>query len=564
MIGPAERVPAPARQQRGSGDACRHPPILDPSPHDWQAHVDRVIELRHADPEGCVRFATVALQAAEEHGAQAARMQMSYFLGFALHLLGRNDEAFRANDVTLKCARLLGDVGWEGRALMGLGTVFSAIGDHASAIDHYEQSLALRRAVGDRAGEAAVFTNLGEVYRLIGFEARAVELYGRARDLLRAEGRPAAVMVTNAALAELDRYRRLAETDPGTAVEAAEAAYRTALDAVRDADACDERRMAVGARLILAEAELALGLPADARGHVEDARVLLVRYADPQLQTNYLVTLAGLLRAEGRPHEAITVLREALARCEEKDHPRDRQKVLADLERSQEAVGDLAGALQTLRELHRSMMRTRDVEAERRAHVVQARMDVERARHAAEVERLRATRLEQQNRTLSRLAQEDDLTGLPNRRALEALLKERLEGDGDDDGGFVFALGDLDHFKRVNDRYSHQTGDDVLRQLGKLMTHGLRADDVAARYGGEEFAIIVDGSDPVVAAEVCERLRRHVQEHPWAQVHPELTMTISIGATAARPGDTTASLLARADAALYSAKTKGRNRVELG
>ncbi|HEY6793769.1 MAG TPA: tetratricopeptide repeat-containing diguanylate cyclase [Kineosporiaceae bacterium] len=562
MRSPAGGTPtAPAPAAAGEG-ACAHPAIGDGAPHEWSVHIARVIELRHADPASCVQFATAAVAAAHEHGAAAAELEMSYYLGFALHMLGRNGQSYTANEVALKLARGLGDATWEGRALMGHGTVFAAIGDYSTAIDYYEQSLKIHRALGDRAREAAVLNNLGEVYRAMGgFEVRAAELYRESRDLFGALGEPASIVVTNMALAELARYERLREADPDAASEALRAAYCTALQAVREADVSQERRMAVGARLVLADAEMALGRTGHARAHVQVAGELLARYADSQLEIDYRATLARLLRAGGRPGSAIQVLREALALCEEHARPLERLKVLRDLEGAQEAIGDLSGALHTMRELHRAALAMRDQETERRAHVVQAQLDVERARHIAEMERLRSARLEQQNVALSRLAREDDLTGLPNRRAWEALLVGRLQPWAG--RGFVCALADLDHFKAVNDRYSHQVGDEVLRRLGALMGDCLRAGDLAARYGGEEFAILVDGADRAVAAEVCQRLRLAVQLHPWRLVHPDLTLTISIGATVALPSDSITSLLARADSLLYVAKTKGRNRVEM-
>jgi diguanylate cyclase (GGDEF)-like protein len=551
--------PAPA----GGDGGCAHAEIGDHPPHDWRAAIARVIELRHADPARCVEYASAAVEAAREHAAVSAELEMSYYLGFALHMLGRNAESYAANEVTLKLARSLGDGYWEGRALMGHGTVFAAIGDYSTAIEYYEQSLKQHRALGDRAREASVLNNLGEVYRAMGgFESRAVELYRESRDLFHALGRPAAIAVTNIALAEFARYERLRDADRTAAAEAIQAAYDTAREAVREADESRERRMAVGARLILAETELVLDLGDDARRHVQDAGALLARYADSQLEIDYRATLARMLRADSRYGPAIHVLREALTLCEEQARPLERLKVLRDLEGTQEAIGDLAGALRTLRELHRSALAMRDQETERRAHLVQAQLDVERARHVADLERLRAARLEQQNEALSRLAREDDLTGLPNRRAFQALLEGRLEPWAG--RGFVCALADLDHFKRVNDRYSHQIGDEALRQLGALMRECLRTGDVAARYGGEEFVVLVDGADRGVAAEVCERLRQAVERHSWRLIHPNLRISVSIGATVALPGDSITSLLSRADALLYAAKTNGRNRVEMG
>ncbi|WP_174367384.1 diguanylate cyclase [Deinococcus sp. JMULE3] len=146
----------------------------------------------------------------------------------------------------------------------------------------------------------------------------------------------------------------------------------------------------------------------------------------------------------------------------------------------------------------------------------------------------------------------DPLTGLPGRRALHDL----LDGPHADLSVVYF---DLDHFKRVNDTYGHDVGDDVLRHVARGARASVRAGDRVGRWGGEEFLILVRG-DAGVAAQIAGRLREHLRAHP----HPVAgAVTISCGVAQRRPGEDTASALRRADQALYAAKRAGRDTIEL-
>ncbi|BAL96109.1 GGDEF domain-containing protein [Rubrivivax gelatinosus] len=158
-------------------------------------------------------------------------------------------------------------------------------------------------------------------------------------------------------------------------------------------------------------------------------------------------------------------------------------------------------------------------------------------------------------RQYSRLAETDALTGLPNRRALEAEFEARRGP-----GPLVLAVLDLDHFKRINDRFSHLVGDAVLRQAGALMAASLRAPDLLARLGGEEFVALA-ALPPDEAAGAFERVRRSLAEHAWGEIAEGLQVTVSIGVTAVSAGEDLIAALARADALLYRAKHEGRDRV---
>ena len=171
------------------------------------------------------------------------------------------------------------------------------------------------------------------------------------------------------------------------------------------------------------------------------------------------------------------------------------------------------------------------------------------------------------NARLEQLAQTDPLTQLLNRRALTERITAEMERALRYDSTLALLMIDLDHFKRVNDTYGHLVGDDVLRDVAKLLVDTIRVSDIVARYGGEEFLVLLPETDDAGAESFADRIRAAVEEHDFTDngEHPQLRLTSSIGVAmypAARI-ESVEDLFARADAALYRAKADGRNRVRL-
>jgi diguanylate cyclase (GGDEF)-like protein len=164
---------------------------------------------------------------------------------------------------------------------------------------------------------------------------------------------------------------------------------------------------------------------------------------------------------------------------------------------------------------------------------------------------------------LERLSRTDALSGLANRRALFEQFEKALGNSTRHSEPMAVALLDIDHFKKINDNYSHAIGDAVIKQLGAILTEQCRETDFAARYGGEEFACIFERCGLVDALNACERIRAAVEQFNWATIEPTLKVTTSIGMAEAmnKLADAKAALNA-ADEALYRAKRGGRNRVE--
>jgi diguanylate cyclase (GGDEF)-like protein len=169
--------------------------------------------------------------------------------------------------------------------------------------------------------------------------------------------------------------------------------------------------------------------------------------------------------------------------------------------------------------------------------------------------------IQEQADLLREVSIRDTLTGLYNRRYFdqqsEIMLKQALRYQHP----FSVMIGDLDHFKKINDTFSHAMGDEVLRQIGKILTSKLRASDVVARYGGEEFVIAFTETSLSQAQATCESLRQVIENHPWHELHPELKVTISMGLDASADLGDVHAMLKIADSHLYHAKHEGRNRV---
>jgi diguanylate cyclase (GGDEF)-like protein len=178
-----------------------------------------------------------------------------------------------------------------------------------------------------------------------------------------------------------------------------------------------------------------------------------------------------------------------------------------------------------------------------------------------------ATQAREEARRFRQQARTDPLTGLYNRRFVDEELPALL---GDVATGHLLAVAilDADGFKSINDNFSHEIGDQVIRILADLLTaavspggEGSTHRGFAARLGGEEFLVVLQGIGIRRAFSALESLRARIQRHDWNQLAENLTVTVSIGAIVATAGDTASVVLSRADRNLYAAKAAGRNRV---
>jgi diguanylate cyclase (GGDEF)-like protein len=299
---------------------------------------------------------------------------------------------------------------------------------------------------------------------------------------------------------------------------------------------------------------------------------------------------ARLLRLLGRNQLLLGQVPAALPLLEEAWHlARDETAVLLEagvlelLSLAHEQAGDAA---QALRHLRRAVMLREQEQHQatlRRVHEITAQQQVHDARQEARTQRTvadelaaalasarqaeaeKARLLEEladQTRALAQLAREDGLTGMANRRWFDDTWARELERARRHHHALSVAMLDVDDFKRINDRFGHAVGDQVLRRVAQTLRDNCRVNDLVARYGGEEFVLMFVETPQAGAEVLCEKLRQRVEGADWRAVHPQLErVTASIGLACWQADHQDGQTLQAADAALYRAKASGKNRV---
>ena len=214
-------------------------------------------------------------------------------------------------------------------------------------------------------------------------------------------------------------------------------------------------------------------------------------------------------------------------------------------------LGDLMGGLTA------DVGELRDALRHDHAELIEARAQAEQAE-------LRIKELEAELAQVSNLVREDQLTGALNRRGMdEAFTREMARADR---LGTAMSIGllDIDHFKKLNDGLGHQAGDEALKHLAKVVRGLLRPTDILARYGGEEFLILLPNTEVEEAELILQRIQRDLTRQFFMHGNDRILITFSAGVAQRTTGESEKALLARADAAMYNAKSLGRNRVEKG
>ncbi|MFJ2692449.1 GGDEF domain-containing protein [Pseudomonas sp. NPDC087336] len=266
-------------------------------------------------------------------------------------------------------------------------------------------------------------------------------------------------------------------------------------------------------------------------------------------QSNLLAASAGHADSRSAAHAMDTQIREQV------DGMQSSMQEAADLDDLKHVLENhLEGLLGTM-DQHRQQRDEREQEVAARLQGLAERV----AHMEQEAQGFREHLEEQRQKALI-----DPLTGLPNRAAWSERLEYEIGQWQQHGNTLMLAMLDLDHFKRINDNYGHLAGDKVLKIIASVLRKRLRTTDFIARFGGEEFVLLMPSTVPANGMKFLETLRAAIEACPFHFRGEPVTVTLSIGLAAFRPGEHWDVVLKRADQALYRAKNAGRNRVELG
>ncbi|OIQ50180.1 Response regulator PleD [Pseudodesulfovibrio hydrargyri] len=211
-----------------------------------------------------------------------------------------------------------------------------------------------------------------------------------------------------------------------------------------------------------------------------------------------------------------------------------------------------------LKEVIRSLRARCGMEGEDACMTVPADEDLAELAEAYNAMREEAARCRFEMNELSVL---DPQTNLYNRRHFDEQARQFFESAKRYEQPMSIVMGDLDHFRVLNETFSREVGDMVLEKVAELIVANTRKSDVVARYGGEEFVVLFTHTARDKAAIACENIRRAVEEYPWGEFHSDLKVTISMGLADNADTDSAASMVARADQYLSAAKAGGRNQL---
>ncbi|MFC4455689.1 tetratricopeptide repeat protein [Deinococcus sonorensis] len=490
-------------------------------------------DLRTGDPRSALHRLNRALNLQTPGSDLALERDCKNLLAWLYKDLFNTEKATQYLLESLELSRRLEDASGQANALGNLGVVTAArMGDRRSALGYFEQALALHQQSGNLPGQANCLYNMADNLVELGEYALAQQVGRQAVEAARAAGNPVleavSCSVVGRALDGTGELKRAIVLHD----EALETLRRSGIDAP---DAYGWMR------LFQAHSLTRQGRTDEAAQALGEVREVAERLDIKEMLVRVHHELAGMHKARGAFDEAMRHL---------------------------EVERDVDRALNEQLTAHRN-------------EALLMQFEVERAQSEAELYRLRTLELananvalERANREkssllvalqeqadlLERQVREDALSGLYNRRHIETLLQRAYEDHRLRGATMAVAMIDIDHFKQVNDRYSHPVGDEVIRQVGRLLTESLSGQQAAARYGGEEFLLLLPDTTLEQAARHIERLRVAVHSHPWDQVAPGLHVSVSAGAAVNDQTRDYEKLVSAADFKLYRAK-QTRNTV---
>lgn len=516
-----------------------------------------------------------ALRLFEEMGDEQGQATTLNTLGNVYHALGDYSSALKTHLRSLKMKESIEDRKGLAQSLNNIGTVYHRLNDTARAMEYFLKSLKIDEDIGDRSGEVAALNNIGLVYQEMGEYEKALEFYTRSLDPRDSNTPKHAVLLMNIG----NVYFKIGNLNTAMSYHAR---------SLKIKQECGDREGEATSLINIGELCEAMGDQASALEHYTKCLRITREIGDRYVEASTLLGMGGVFLKQGSFNRGMEHLQMALDVASSIDSAELVSRAHQLLARAHEAEGKWEQALVHFKAFHerREKMMNEDTERKTRGFMIQ--FEVETAQKEKEIYRLKNVELVELNNDLKALTQSlqevneektrlleelrhkadllsqqakvDSLTGLWNRRHVDVELENEFNRARRFKHPLTVVMADIDHFKRINDNYSHLLGDEVLRTVSQLIRTTCRTIDVVSRYGGEEFLLYLPETSADRGRIACEKVRKAIEEYPWQELDPGLKVTISLGLSGNLDVSSYEKMISEADERLYEAKNSGRNR----
>lgn len=554
-------------------------------------------ELRHSKIDQALTLAQKAFELSKSASYLKGQAESLLTQGFCQ--LRRSDYklAFQHVHKALEYFQSLSNEEGQQRTLNTLGILYAESGNLPEALKHFLKSLKLCESLSDQEGQANAYNNIAIIYSYLGDFPGALDTYFKSLDIARktkSHNNEARVLL-NIGLVDLEagQYKSALEyflkslelqTDSenthmqGQVLSNISRAYNHLNEhhkALEHANQALQIMESLGDKSGASYALDELGRAYFATGNLVKADAILRQsfqikreVGDPKGHAQSCLILSEVLLKQKNYLEAITMLHEALFEMKRIDAKVEIYRLHQALARAYKLNGQYYEAMMHMESFIEIKEKVFNQTSDQRQQALRVRYEVAQAEKELEIFKLRSNELTQINQELQRLtieldkqAHEDPLTGLYNRRHFNKEIERELNRARRFGSGMSVMICDIDNFKRVNDAYSHQVGDEVLVKVAQIFREHVRNVDTVARYGGEEFVILFPEINAEESFKICDRLRDLVEKSPWETIHPELAITISMGICDDISLLDADAMISAADLKLYEAKENGKNQV---
>ncbi|BAO44500.1 GGDEF domain-containing protein [Thiolapillus brandeum] len=499
----------------------------------------------------------------DKHGLLDARN----LLGISYNTSGQFDQALDIFLTNTRLAEACGDETMLGKSLNNVACIMHDQGNYSGALDYYQRSYRCALDSGNTREVGISLINMGVTQIELGNHREAFNYLMRSLDKI-----SHVPEIHARAMHNLSRYHQGLNNLSQARDFAAQSLAK--FEGIHNIHGIIETLSSLGEILVL------MGEPKQAEACFLKAIVIARQKNENTGVAHNQLLLGRLHRQAGKSSLAISELRKVLTLGD--NYKTYTYEAHLELSMAYEDRQDYRKALEHHKMFMESKNRVLTEQVEQRIASMHVNFQLEQAERETELLRKKNAELAEANRKLKELmavqkkldaqksrlvkqlesyANTDSLTGLFNRRYLNKSFSREFKQAQESNTPLCVLIGDLDNFKQINDRYSHETGDTVLSRVSDIIRNNIREMDVLSRYGGEEFVLVMPDTTMEDAVHISRRLKNLIESNDWESIQPGLGVTISLGLSSNTDSGDPEAMLASADKKLYSAKRMGKNQL---